>query len=395
MTRIRIGFGTAVVATAVLFFLSGSYFTAGVFIIEILLPVVLRFFLRLETNGMELEMHTRSACRLGQTIEIDISVKSRWRCLAAARIQADLSYDNKMFQVNRNIPLALDINKRSFGISIPWEPKMCGGAILSLSNVRCYDIFGLNCIKTEFHQVQHRTVYPEKISMRPVASGNQKGRQNEGQQTLSKKGYDATEVFELREYQPGDSIRQIHWKLSGKLDDIMIREKSFPVDDTVLILAEAFQTERDPKRAETVAEVLSAVLRDFMEKKIPCQVGIYDRSTGKFRQEKVRKEEEHEHVLYGFLRYGSDEKTPITVQEYLKNPGAQNFANYIYITGDPEDKEAELLKQKGEVTVIGCGVSSGDNKGEQITWKYGSQNPEDSQKQNTENSCQISCWKLH
>lgn len=78
----------------------------------------LTFLLRLETNGMELEMHTRSACRLGQTIEIDISVKSRWRCLAAARIQADLSYDNKMFQVNRNIPLALDINKRSFGISI-------------------------------------------------------------------------------------------------------------------------------------------------------------------------------------------------------------------------------------------------------------------------------------
>ena len=129
-----------------------------------------------------------------------------------------------------------------------------------------------------------------------------------------------------------------------------------------------------------MAEVLSAVLRDFMEKKIPCQVGIYDRSTGKFRQEKVRKEEDHEHVLYGFLRYGSDEKTPVTVQEYLKNPGAQNFANYIYITGDPEDKEAELLKQKGEVTVIGCGVSSGDNKGEQITWKYGSQNPEDSTK---------------
>lgn len=45
------------------------------------------------------------------------------------------------------------------------------------------------------------------------------------------------------------------------------------------------------------------------------------------------------------------EKTPVTVQEYLKNPGAQNFANYIYIIGDPEDKEAELLKQKGEVTV--------------------------------------------
>lgn len=80
-------------------------------------------------------------------------------------------------------------------------------------------------------------------------------------------GDDPGETYDIREYQPGDSIRQIHWKLSGKLDDIMIREKSFPVDDTVLILAEAFQTERDSKRAETVAEVLSAVLRDFMERK--------------------------------------------------------------------------------------------------------------------------------
>lgn len=208
-------------------------------------------------------------------------------------------------------------------------------------------------------------------------------------------GDDPGETYDIREYQQGDSIRQIHWKLSGKLDDIMIREKSFPVDDTVLILAEAFQAEREPRRAETVAEVLSAIIRDFMEKKIPCQVGIYDRNTGKFRQEKVRTEEDHEHILYSFLRYGSDGKTPVTVQEYLRNPGTQNYVNYIYITGDPEDKEAELLKQKGEVTVIGCGVSGGDSKGEQITWKYGSQNPEDSQKQNTENSCQISCWKLH
>ncbi len=52
-------------------------------------------------------------------------------------------------------------------------------------------------------------------------------------------GDDPGETYDIREYQPGDSIRQIHWKLSGKLDDIMIREKSFPVDDTVLILAES------------------------------------------------------------------------------------------------------------------------------------------------------------
>ena len=203
------------------------------------------------------------------------------------------------------------------------------------------------------------------------------------------------ETYDIREYRSGDSIRQIHWKLSGELDDIMIREKSFPVDDTVLILAEAFQAERDPQRAETVAEVFSAVLQSFMEKKISCQAGVYDHSTGKFRLEKIRTEEDRENILYRFLRYGSDAKTPVTVREYLKDPGIQNFANYVYITGDPQDKEAELLAAKGEVTIVGCGTGGRDSGGEQVLWKYGSQNPKDSQKQHMENNCPVSCWKLH
>ena len=211
----------------------------------------------------------------------------------------------------------------------------------------------------------------------------------------SRPGDDPGETYDIREYRSGDSIRQIHWKLSGKLDDIMIREKSFPVDDTVLILAEAFQADRDPQRAETVAEVFSAVLQSFMEKKISCQAGVYDHSTGKFRLEKIRTEEDRENILYRFLRYGSDAKTPVTVREYLKDPGIQNFANYVYITGDPQDKEAELLAAKGEVTIVGCGTGGRDSGGEQVLWKYGSQNPKDSQKQHMENNCPVSCWKLH
>ena len=347
MTRIRIGFGTAVVATAVLFFLSGSYFTAGVFIIEILLPVVLRFFLRLETNGMELEMHTRSACRLGQTIEIDISVKSRWRCLAAARIQADLSYDNKMFQVNRNIPLALDINKRSFGISIPWEPKMCGGAILSLSNVRCYDIFGLNCIKTEFHQVQHLTVYPEKISMRPVASGNQKGRQNEGQQTLSKKGYDATEVFGLREYQPGDSIRTIHWKLSEKFDTVLVREPSDTSSYDILVMFDAGLTSGEvtyePDVLSGAVSAAAAVSEKLMEHKVPHYLGMW--AGNKIYLNQITGQQEYDNTMDTWMNLSLQKERGMGLKNLIAEKSHSNYRRILYFTaGTCPDEVYELAK---------------------------------------------------
>ena len=258
MTGIRIGYVMAEAVTVILFLIGGTYFVAGVLILEILLPLILKFLLALEISGMEVKMHTRSACRLGQTINIEVHVKSRWHCLATARIRAELFYENKMFQVTEKIPLALNIDKKEFSLSVPWKPQMCGGAALKISNISYYDIFGLNVIRKELHQMQQITVYPEKVSLRPISSNQQKGRQNEGQQVLSKRGYDATEVFDLREYQLGDSIRSIHWKLSEKFDTVLVREASDTSNYDILILFDAGCFSYGYKYG---AEVLSAAVR--------------------------------------------------------------------------------------------------------------------------------------
>ena len=48
-----------------------------------------------------------------------------------------------------------------------------------------------------------------------------------------KPGFDPSETFGIREYRPGDSIKTIHWKLSQKSGDTMIRELSLPVEHQV------------------------------------------------------------------------------------------------------------------------------------------------------------------
>ena len=374
--------------------MTGSWLMAAVFLFSVLLLILPAAVTGLGGRKMSIKLSVPRAAERKEKFRgrLTLQNQSVWPVFGG---RGEILWENLFTGEHGQIPISFSLgSKEKHTIEFEASSSWCGCVKVQFSDWKCSDFFHMFSVKRQAVSEGCTVIMPE--------------RQNSDFSFLTREGFDMEsfrysgnrpgddpgETYDIREYQPGDSIRQIHWKLSGKLDDIMIREKSFPVDDTVLILAESYQTERDPRRAETVAEVLSAILRDFMEKKISCQVGIYDRNSGKFRREKVRTEEDHEHILYGFLRYGSDGKAPVTVQEYLKNPGTQNFANYIYITGDPEDKEAELLKSKGEVTVIGCGVSGGDSKGEQITWKYGSQNPEDSQKQNTENSCQISCWKL-
>lgn len=374
---------------------TGSWLMAAVFLFSALLLILSAAVTSLGGRKTVIKLSVPRAAERKENFRGRLTLQNQtvWPVFGG---KGQILWENLFTGEHGEIPLSFSLGcKETRTIEFEACSSWCGCVKVQFSSWKCNDFFHVFSVRRQAVAEGCTVIMPEKQNS-DFSFLTREGFDMESfRYSGNRPGDDPGETYDIREYQPGDSIRQIHWKLSGKLDDIMIREKSFPVDDTVLILAEAFQAEREPRRAETVAEVLSAIIRDFMEKKIPCQVGIYDRNAGKFRQEKVRTEEDHEHILYSFLRYGSDGKTPVTVQEYIRNPGTQNYVNYIYITGNPEDKEAELLKQKGEVTVIGCGVSGGDSKGEQITWKYGSQNPEDSQKQNTENSCQISCWKLH
>ena len=52
----------------------------------------------------------------------------------------------------------------------------------------------------------------------------------------NRKGNDLSEIFDIREYVPGDDIRSIHWKLSSKTDTLILKEASDPSHYNVVIL---------------------------------------------------------------------------------------------------------------------------------------------------------------
>ena len=46
-----------------------------------------------------------------------------------------------------------------------------------------------------------------------------------------------SDIYDMREYIPGDNIRRVHWKLSSKLDNMVIREGSdTSYYDTILLM---------------------------------------------------------------------------------------------------------------------------------------------------------------
>ncbi len=138
------------------------------------------------------------------------------------------------------------------------DSAVCGAHTITLDTARLVDEMGFTSLALEdadFHGMF--TVYPEildiQVDPHQSASASLEGTSYDPHRS----GQDASEVFDVRPYHEGDAVKSIHWKLSTRFDDVLVREASRPQDHAIGILFGAFAC--DFERSSR-SEVLSAVL---------------------------------------------------------------------------------------------------------------------------------------
>ncbi len=107
----------------------------------------------------------------------------------------------------------------------------CGGLLCQLERARVYDYLGLFFLRLRRLQPQTVTVYPMPVEL-PVLPQLQRYLSSAWR---PKPGGGFAENHELRLYRPGDSLNQIHWKLSAKTGSLIIREAMVPLSSRVLL----------------------------------------------------------------------------------------------------------------------------------------------------------------
>lgn len=97
-----------------------------------------------------------------------------------------------------------------------------------------------------------------------------------------KHGQDVNEVSGLRDYIEGDSPRSIHWKLSSKLDDLVVREFGYPSNYHTLILYQMSKETKNRKISNNlnngVLSLSASLSYSILEKNLEHQVGCIDQN---------------------------------------------------------------------------------------------------------------------
>ena len=228
-------------------------------------------------------------------------------------------------------------------VSLSWQLAETHSGIirLSCSYVREFDSFGLFSRKRTCAAQAEITLRPQTFPVSVCLNQAAEVLLDSEIYSTQKAGNDPGETFRIREYVPGDPIRQIHWKLSEKTGTLMVREFGLPAENQLLLV---FLSDKSlsPEQLDAMLDTLVSVSSELLRQELPHTL-LYDRAL-----HEISDLAELEQTVHTLLRSAPEiERTAAFLQEHL----TLSYAHIALIAAN-DIPVAEELSQTGCVSIL-------------------------------------------
>lgn len=236
------------------------------------------------------------------------------------------------------------------------KSRYCGRLRITVEKAKLYDCFGLVGIPLSCPEKCHITVQPDGFETRISLADELGGIAESEQYSQYRSGSDMTETFQLREYVPGDSPRQIHWKLSGKLDRLIVRDPGLPIIQDVLLFWERTEPEETVQSIDAQAEVIVSIARALLEQDVQFRLGWNDTEENRCILHEIRELDDLIAILPRLLSAAGSRECDSGAALLLQTRPDALCGHMVYVAHTPA---AEVLdwSSYGHLTVLA--VSNG------------------------------------
>lgn len=222
-------------------------------------------------------------------------------------------------------------------IHAEWKPGCTGKVDMRIRRVRCFDLLGVIALplpSKAFLGAEVITVLPSVYQASVEVGNAAKSFAAEQERYLQNSSGEAdAEAFRIREYQPGDRIRSVHWKLSAKENELMVKEYQPSISCPVLFFLDMsgevkrWERRREAKHRECFFSVVMSVSRSMVRNDCKHYIIWYDGVEQDVLRFRVEKEEDIYTLL---MRIHVAEKLPEHFS--LEEEYYQKYRERSYVT---------------------------------------------------------------
>ena len=167
--------------------------------------------------------------------------------------------------------------EKRIGLSLSGDH--CGAPVFSVGSVYAVDFLGLFRRQLPLESKHRILVFPSRRTLHVELAETADFLQDSEAYSTHRPGYDPSETFRLREYQPGDPIRQIHWKLSEKTGVTLVRDFGLPIVSRLLVLFQGparSLSDSEAGQMDLILDVLASVCENLCTQQIGFDLGFLD-----------------------------------------------------------------------------------------------------------------------
>lgn len=257
-------------------------FLVMLFLIMLILPVFSVIFCKRTFDALKVSITTASLETLkGMTIPLTIQL-SNPRLFPLLHVECTVQITSSFYPDKEAVTYILPAGAaKNTDFPLPVTYSHCGLFQIKITSIKAYDYlhFVSFCQKPETH-TQVIVLPPKAPAVKVNTNLYTEG--FDEYETINQKGNVSSNVTDVREYQPGDKLQKIHWKLSAKIDKLMVKENEQTASHQFFVLLELFYDENRPYLLDNAIEYAYSVSLELIATKENFFFGFYREKAGEF-----------------------------------------------------------------------------------------------------------------
>ncbi|SEL04643.1 Protein of unknown function DUF58 [Ruminococcus sp. YRD2003] len=273
---------------------------------------------------------------------------------ADAHIEYYNVFNNEINMFDLHMPVQ-PLNEQS--VTFQLSSQFCGIINIKCVRIYIYDplrIFKFRIAKNLTAQV---AVMPEGHEIGGEVSYLDRTNEESSVFSEHKPGDDPSEIFDLRGYHPGDKLNRIHWKLSSKKDEFIVKDYSLPVDTpcTLFLNLKCYE-KNDPRYTlpvfDTLVETLVSVSQFMLENERLHSIVFYSGKSNGFVERHICDPDDLAGTVQELILSVTDNLYCEPPELYFTEHSGLSLSSFTFITSVPDTPILEYIDDNVDADIL-------------------------------------------
>lgn len=313
-------------------------------------PIIMFIMLMITKKMLSVEfaVKNRSAAK-NEPFDIQLCLENR-SIFPVGKAEAIIEYYNIFNNQINNIELHFPVQPRnSQCLTFQLSSKFCGIIKIRSAYITIFDPLRIFKFKIGKNICKNIAILPEGHDISGIVSSSDRPNDESSVYSEYRSGDDPSEVFDLREYGQGDKLNRIHWKLSSKKDEFIVKEYSLPVDSPAAVFLDLHCNENSEYTLplyDTLLESLVSISQLLLENERIHTIIYYDSSEKRFAELTVDSTDSLASAVGKIIFSLSDDLYAKSPEQYFSENLSAGWVSFTLLTAEQDDRTLSLIDEE-------------------------------------------------